>query len=138
MARNDQAIAGQDLVVGRQVVAHGDLIDVDGRASSGPPFEGLAIQDNGLVVGLRSQASGKIDDIQHGLFAGDRQLARDGNLALNVIVLAVVSRDVDENRSGIFGVDQLRLAWSRDRAPACQFRRWSTSPSASSLRNFCK
>ena len=51
------------------------------------------------------QSSAVVEGVEDGVVAGDGQPAGGGDLALEVIGLAVVGDDVDGHRQGVFGLD---------------------------------
>ena len=109
IARDGQAIVGKHHVVGRRVGSHGDFFVIDGQYLYGRALGKTANQpDLGSVRG-REQATSKVDDVEDGFVPCVIHSARCRRLPFNVIITAVVSRHVDENRDGVLGIDSHRL-----------------------------
>ena len=137
VAMDDDPVAGHQLVIGRRVAAVGDRGQVDRQdLLAAGARRRRPDQPDVLGRGRGQQAAGVLQRVEHGLVARDRQLAREQDVAEDVVVLAVVRGDVHEDAVGIPGILE-RPAWSflsRLGSPVSSSS--STSPRISSLRYF--
>ena len=90
-ARDDEAVVGQDRVIGRGVGPHRDLLVIDGEHARGRPLGEAADQPDPAPVGGREQTPGVLDQVQDGIPAGVGETPGYHHLAQDVVTLAVVA-----------------------------------------------
>ncbi len=106
VAIDHETVAGHKLIVGGRVPRTDDRREVDGQdLLAARPWRSRPDQPDILRGGGGDQAARIVDGVEHGLVARDRHPAGGRHVALDVVDLAVIRRDVDEDPIRILGID---------------------------------